>query len=108
MTDAPSLKEHSNYFEGGRFFKRAWPALLVFYENMTLMLIIHRKYLIQSNLFNTDTKGTEPSVRFIQRCPYYRGRECMVSVFLGPKQLSVIEMCPYYRGVHKERFDCSQ
>ena len=39
-------------------------ALLVFYENMTLTLIIHRKYLIQSNLFNTDTKGTEPSVRF--------------------------------------------
>ena len=39
-------------------------ALLVFYENMTLTLIIHRKYLIQSNLFNKDTKGTEPSVRF--------------------------------------------
>ena len=32
----------------------------------------------------------------------------MVSVFLGPKQLSVIERCPYYRGVHKERLDCSQ
>ena len=41
-------------------------ALLVFYENMTLMLIIHRKYLIQSNLFNTDTKGTEPRVRFAE------------------------------------------
>ena len=41
-------------------------ALLVFYENMTLMLIIHRKYLIQSNIFNTDTKGTEPRVRFTE------------------------------------------
>ena len=41
-------------------------ALLVFYENMTLMLIIHRKYLIQSNLFNTDTKGAEPRVRFTE------------------------------------------
>ena len=41
-------------------------ALLVFYENMTLTLIIHRKYLTQSNLFNTDTKGTEPSVRFTE------------------------------------------
>ena len=65
MTDAPSLKEHFNYFEG-QFFKRAWPALLVFYENMTLTLIIHRKHLIQSNLFNTDTKGTEPRVRFTE------------------------------------------
>ena len=65
MTDAPSLKEHSNYFEG-QFFKRAWPALLVFYENTTLTLIIHHKYLMQSNLFNRDTKGTEPRVRFIE------------------------------------------
>ena len=26
----------------------------------------HKPLLIQSNLFNTDTKGTEPSVRFTE------------------------------------------
>ena len=62
---------------------------------------------IQSNLFNTDTKGTEPSlVSALQRCPYYRGRECMIFGTLGPNKLSVIERCPCYRGVRKERLDC--
>ena len=42
---------------------------------------------IQSNLFNTDTKGTEPSlVSALQRCPYYRGRECMIFGISGTKQ----------------------
>ena len=29
-------------------------------------------FKLQSNI-NTDTKGTEPIVRFTLRCPYYRG-----------------------------------
>ena len=45
-------------------------------------------YLIitQSNLFNKDTKGIEPIVRSLQRCPYYRGRECMIFGISGTKQ----------------------
>ena len=39
-------------------------------------------FKIQSNIFNTDTKGTEPIVCFTLRCPYYR-------------------------SVRKERLDCS-
>ena len=35
---------------------------------------------VQSNLFNTDTKGTE--------------------------QVSALQRCPYYRDVRKERLDC--
>ena len=59
---------------------------------------------IQSNLFNTDTKGTEPSLRF------YRGVHiielCTIFGISGPNELSVMERCPYYRGVCKERLDC--
>ena len=59
---------------------------------------VSRFPLIQSNLFNTDTKGTEPSVRF--KLLY---REV---AFLGPNELSVIERCPYYRSIRNERLDC--
>ena len=43
----------------------------------------------------------------LKRCPYYRGRECVIFGFLGSNELSVIERCPYYRGVRKERLDCT-
>ena len=62
---------------------------------------------IQSNLFNTDIKGTEPS------CPLYRGVRIIevgnvwFLAFLGPNKLSAIERCLYYRGVCKERLDCT-
>ena len=38
---------------------------------------------LQSNLFNMDTKGTE---QVLQRCLYYRGRECMIFGISGTKQ----------------------
>ena len=38
---------------------------------------------LQSNLFNTDTKGSESA---LQRCPYYRGRECMFFGISGTKR----------------------
>ena len=45
---------------------------------------------IQSNLFNTDTKGKDPSVRFTE-VSVYGGRECMIfKPFLGPNELSVL------------------
>ena len=63
---------------------------------------VSRFPLIQSNLFNTDAKGTEPSVRF--KLLY---REVYDMVFLGPNELSVIERCPYYRSIGKDRLDCT-
>ena len=50
---------------------------------------------IQSNLFYTDTNGTEP-----RQCPIYRGVHIQevgnvwFLAFLGPKKLSVIGRCP--------------
>ena len=32
--------------------------------------------ILQSNLFNTESKGTEPIVRFTEVSVNYRGREC--------------------------------
>ena len=58
-------------------------------------------FLMQSNLFNTDTK-----------CLLHRGVRIIelgnvwFLAFMGPHELSVIERCPYYRGVRKERLDC--
>ena len=50
-------------------------------------LIFSNKFSqLQSNLFNTDTKGTALSVPFTQWCPYYRGRECMIFGISGTKQ----------------------
>ena len=63
---------------------------------------------VQSNLFNTDTKGTELSVRFTEVAVLYIEVENVSFLaFLGQNELSVIERGPYYRGVRKERFDCS-
>ena len=56
---------------------------------------------VQSNLSNTDTKGTE-GVRIIEV-----GNACFLA-FLGPNELSVIERCPLYRGVRNERLDCTE
>ena len=50
-------------------------------KQMSRFLIIFF-FKIQSNISNTDTKGTEPIFCFTLRCPYYR-------------------------GVRKERLDCS-
>ena len=47
-------------------------------SNVTLVNIS-----LQSNLFKTDTKGTE---QVLQRCPYYRGRECRIFGISGTKQ----------------------
>ena len=50
---------------------------------------------IQSNLFYTDTNGTDP-----RQCPIYRGVHIQevgnvwFLAFLGPKKLSVIGRCP--------------
>ena len=30
----------------------------------------------------------------VERCPYYRGKECMIFGFMGPNELSVVERCP--------------
>ena len=40
---------------------------------------------VQSNLFNTDTKGTEPSVGFTKVSQYYRCKECMIFGISGTK-----------------------
>ena len=40
---------------------------------------------VQSNLFNTDTIGKEPNVRFTE-VPYYRGRECIIFGISGTKR----------------------
>ena len=56
------------------------------------------RHPIQSSLFNTETKGTEPSVRFTEV-----SEKVWFLAFLGPNELSVIERCAYYRGVRKER-----
>ena len=56
------------------------------------------RHPIESSLFNTETQGTEPSVRFTEV-----SEEVWFLAFLGPNELSVIERYPYYRGVRKER-----
>ena len=61
---------------------------------------------IQLNFFNTDTKGTEPSVRFYRGVRIIEVGNVGFLAFLGPNELSVIERCPYYKGFRKERFDC--
>ena len=55
------------------------------------------KLAVQSNLFNTDTKGTEP-VGPLYRCVRIIevGKVWFLAI-LGPNKLSVIERCPYYR-----------
>ena len=44
--------------------------------------------ILQSNLFNTESKGTEPIVRFTEVSVNYRGRECIFCffAFLGAKR----------------------
>ena len=51
------------------------------------------------------TPKGQNQVSALQRCPYYRGRECMIFGILWPNELSIIERCPYYRGICKERLD---
>ena len=43
------------------------------------------------------TPKGQNQVSTLQKCPYYRGRQCMIPylAFLGPNELSVIERCPY-------------
>ena len=57
----------------------------------------------QTSLIRTP-KG-QNQVSTLQRCPHYRGRECMIFGISGTKQTVIIERCPYYRGVCKERLD---
>ena len=47
------------------------------------------RHPIQSSLFNTENKGTEPSVRFTEV-----SEKVWFLVFLGANELSVIERCP--------------
>ena len=54
------------------------------------------RHPIQSSLFNTETKGTEPSVRFTEV-----SEKVWFLAFLGPNELPVIERCPYYRGLYQ-------
>ena len=61
---------------------------------------------LQSKLFNTDTKGTEPIVRFTCRgVRIIEVGNVWFLAFLGPNELSVVERCPYYRGVRNKRLD---
>ena len=55
----------------------------------------------QTSLIRTPKGQNQLSA--LQRCPYYRGRECMIFGISGIKRT---ERCPYYRGVCKERSDC--
>ena len=49
------------------------------------MLIMN--VILQSNLFNTENKGTKPIVRFTEVYINYRGRECIFFLaFLGVKR----------------------
>ena len=48
------------------------------------MLIMN--VILQSNLFNTENKGTKPIVRFTEVYINYRGRECIFLAFLGVKR----------------------
>ena len=49
------------------------------------MLIMN--VILQSNLFNTESKGTEPIVRFTEVSVNYRVRECIFFfAFLGAKR----------------------
>ena len=68
-------------------------------------LSIISKSLYSQTLLIRTSKG-QNQVSSLQRCPYNRGRECMILAFLGPNELSIIERCPYYRGVRKERLNC--
>ena len=44
----------------------------------------------------------------IERCPYYRERNCMNFGVFGTKtENCLIEKCLYYRGDCKELFDCT-
>ena len=60
---------------------------------------------VQSNLFNTDTKETETSVRFTEVSVLCMNVRFLA--FLVPNELSVIERCPYYRDFRKEKLDCT-
>ena len=42
--------------------------------------------ILQSNLFNTESKGTEPIVRFTEVSINYRGRECIFFGISGSKE----------------------
>ena len=42
--------------------------------------------ILQSNLFNTESKGTEPIVRFTEVYINYRGRECIFFGISGSKE----------------------
>ena len=48
------------------------------------MLIMN--VILQSNLFNTESKGTEPIVRFTEVYINYRGRECIFFGISGSKE----------------------
>ena len=58
---------------------------------------------VESNLFNTDTRGTEPSVCFTEVSILIEVGNVRSLAFQGPNKPSIIERCPYYRGVRKER-----
>ena len=51
-------------------------------------IVLKSLHSVQSNLFNTDTDGTESSVHIIEV-----GNVWFLA-FLGPKEPSVIERCP--------------
>ena len=74
-------------------------------NRLNISKLLLRLQYSQTSLIWTP-KG-QNQVSALQRCPYYRGRECMILAFLGPNKLSIIERCPYYRGVCKERLDCT-
>ena len=64
----------------------------------------HQCQYRQTSLIRTP-KG-QNQVSALQRCPYYRGRECMIFGISGTKrtvcnrEVSVLKRC------HKERLDC--
>ena len=59
----------------------------------------------QTSLIRTPKGQNQLST--LQRCPNYRGRECMIFGISGIKRTDrIIERWPFYRGVCKERLDC--
>ena len=54
--------------------------------------------LLQSNVLNTDTKGTEPTlqteVSVLQRCLYY-SQTTLIQTLRGQNQVSTLQRCLY-------------
>ena len=71
------------------------------------IFLVALKLQVQSNLLNTDTKGTEQSVCFTEVSILIEVGNVWSLAFQGSNKLSIIKRCPYYRGVRKERLDCS-